>query len=708
MPDNNLAMYGDLGRPSEPTESEVKEKQDQYWLDKARKCHRSSTDFLDINYRRQWEKNLAHFNGEHARDSKFNSSNYKNRNSLFRPKTRAISLHGESAFSKAMFSTADLTSIKAEDSNDPLQLISAEINQELLQYRLKKTIPWFLTAMGAWQDTFNYGICISYQYWKFETRKKKVAVPGVLDEYGEQAYDDVIEIIKDEPCVDLIKPENFRFDMSADWRDVVGTSPFLERLEAFKLDEVMAKMEQVDSKTGTAVWRKHSKEQILSAAKGFNEDDSTRRAREGKNRQDPFENRQVSEDFENIWCREYIVRDEGTDYVYWTIGESLMLTDPVPIEEVYFHGRRPFEVGISTIESHKAIPASKNEMVSSIQESINKLTNQRFDNVDLVLNKRYFLRRGQNIDTPALMRNVPGGGVYMDDPATDVKIVTTPDVTSSSYEEQNRLSNEMDEVGGNFSPSSIQSNRELNETVGGMQLNRASSDELTEYSILIFVHTWVEPVLRQLLALEQAYESDEVVLALAAGKSDMYQRLNLGGNVPEQLLMQELKLSVDVGIGNTDPTQKGDKFTKAISTVLQVVPGAAARLNGDAAIKEILGGAGRKDGDRFFNPEEEQPQQQGETDPVMAKAQADAQAAQEIKKYEIDAKLAFDREELQLRDRQFYAKLATDKDVKLEQLYGNLGIQGSKLQQAKETTALVEGNKKNELLFKATTGRQGI
>ena len=116
-----------------------------------------------------------------------------------------------------------------------------------------------------------------------------------------------------------------------------------------------------------------------------------------------------------------------------------------------------------------------------MQTASNDIANQRADNVQLVLNKRYHIRRSSNIDINALKRSVPGGSVMMDDPMTDVQIVNTPDVTASSYEEQDRLNVDFDDIAGNFSQSTVQSNRMMNETVGGMEMlssNANSTDRI--------------------------------------------------------------------------------------------------------------------------------------------------------------------------------------------------------------------------------------
>ena len=74
----------------------------------------------------------------------------------------------------------------------------------------------------------------------------------------------------------------------------------------------------------------------------------------------------------------------------------------------------------------------------------------------------------------------------MDDPDQDVRIVETRDVTGSAYAEQDRINMDFDELQGNFSTSTVQGARNLNETVGGMQLLAGSSSSVAEYVLRTF------------------------------------------------------------------------------------------------------------------------------------------------------------------------------------------------------------------------------
>jgi hypothetical protein len=130
----------------------------------------------------------------------------------------------------------------------------ADLMQELLQHRLTKTIPWFLTLMGAYQDAQVVGLVCSYQHWVFDKRKGK-----------------------DEPAIALRPIENIRFDPGADWMDPVNTSPYLIDMIPMYVKDVRARMKN-DPKTGEKKWKTVEEAVLLQAVRGYS--DSTRLTRE--------------------------------------------------------------------------------------------------------------------------------------------------------------------------------------------------------------------------------------------------------------------------------------------------------------------------------------------------------------------------------------------------------------------------------------------
>ena len=568
----------------------------------AADAYEGSTSFIDSNYRKQWEEGLRLFQGRHPVDSKYNSDKYKHRSRLFRPKTRSGIRKLEAMAAMSFFSNIDVVSADAMNPADPQQEASAAIVKELLNYRLQKTIPWFLTLIGALQDAATVGVCCSYQYWKHRREEEPGEMAPVLDEMGQMVIDPMtgapqleqqssVKVLEDKPCVDLIPVENIRIDPAADWRNPIQSSPYVIRMCPMYVQDVREMM--ADGK-----WTKYADGEIESAK---HDTDATRQTREGR-REDSMDNTTDLKEFDTVWCHENFVRWGGKEWVFWTLGTKHLLTKPAPLEQEYFHGERPLVIGMCVIETHKIMPPGLSNLGATLQAEANEIVNQRLDNVKLVLNKRWLVKRGQNVDTESLIRNVPGGVTLTNDPAGDVQEVNWPDVTSSAFAEQDRINVDYDELIGNFSQGSVMTNRKMGETVGGMNMISQSSNITTEYTIRTFTETWVEPVLRQLAKLEQHYETDSVVLTLAGERAQLFQRFGID-TVTDELLMQDLTLTVNVGMGATDPNQKLQRFMGALNGYGSIAALGRMEIDLQEVGKEIFGLAGYKDGRRFLNEE---------------------------------------------------------------------------------------------------------
>ena len=671
-------------------ESEEYMSSDEQLIQTAQTIYRASTDYMDSNITTVWERNLAHFNGEHAPSTKFTSKSFK-RSRVFRPKTRSMTKASEAALTNAMFSTLDVLDVQPQDPTDKQQIASAAIGKEALQYRLDRKIKWYQTVIGAYQSTQVYGLCISMQRWDYHVDTDVVPAQNeaggyIVDEEGNLMGYETQKVRKDDLCIDLIAPENFRFDPMCDWRDPCGTSPYLIYMMPIYAIDALEKMEQEDPKTGQPIWRKHDLSALLATRKQWY--DRTRQAREGRNRIDPADD-QASSAYSTLWAHMNIVNVNGDDMVFWTMGTELLLTDPIPLLEAFPHlreGERPFTVGFSTIEAFRNYPAGDVEQAAGLQEEINLVANQRLDNVKLVLNKRYYVKRGSQVDLDALIRNVPGGGVMMNDPEKDVHTVDTRDVTGSSYQEQDRLSVELDELVGSFSQTSVQSNKNLNETVGGMDAMQSGAGVVRDYGLRVFFETWVEPTLRQMMRLEQYFETDNVILALAAKKAKLWQRFGID-EITDELLLHELTVRVNVGMGNTDPQRRVEKLMYATKNAASL-PGMAPRMKSTDVANEIYGTLGYKDATRFFRSDEEQQQYMEENppkeDPEIALKKA------ELEKGRADDKMRHQREvmKLEMTAELGFAKLALDRQMKLSELYAKLGLDRMKDRTTRQGKAL--------------------
>ena len=575
------------------------------WLRIARQIYEGSTDYLDANLRFQWEKSLSLFNSNHPPGSKYNTGAYEKRSKFFRPKTRTAVRNLQAAMSVAFFTNEDVVSIEPANPNDEMQSAAAIVAQSIMQYRLTNTIPWFQTMTAALQDAAVQGVCISHQYWDFKEEKQSyIEVDNnnspILNEEGEPQMHEQITAIKDAPVVELISPENLRIDPAADWADPITSTPYIVHLIPMYLQDVRKKINDGE-------WLEVSDEELMSTSDQSEQDNTTRLVRD-EPRMDPKENEAEFgeiKDFWIIWVHKNIVKRDGVDHCFFTAGTEIMLTDAKPLKEMFPWLRddeRPYVMGSINLEAHKLYPSGTVELTQELQAAANDIWNQRFDNVKLAMNKRYHIRRDRNIDLDALFRSVPGGAVEMDDPDSDVRIIDTKDVTASAYAEQDRINMDFDELQGNFSVSTVQGARNLNETVGGMNILAGNSSTIAEYTLRTFADTWVQRVLKQLLRLEQYYETDPVVLAVAGEAANQRMQFNVD-EMLDELLRQEVLLKVNVGLNATDPMKKVQNLLFGVQT-LSMFPGIPERINLPELTKEIFGQLGYKDGSRFVTFEE--------------------------------------------------------------------------------------------------------
>lgn len=546
------------------------------WEKRAKDANRFSTTYLDSNYRQQWDDSLRAFNNQHPGDSKYNSEAFRKRSRLFVPVTRTVIRKNEAAACKAFFSNKDVATIRGQNQSDQAQVASAAIMKELVQYRLTHTIPWFKILVGGIQDAQAQGACVAHIDWEYKSRRNAK---------GEMVKD------KDQPRVRLKPLENFRFDPSASWMDPVNDSPYWIELQQMYVGDVLEKMRTPDPKGRQ--WKSYTAQEILRTE---NPDDSTRSARLN-NQQDPAQETRDVSDYEVCWVQRHIHRWQDNDWEFWTLNNGDLLTEPELLEMTVFHGRRPYVLGLAMIETHKPLPVSVPALVKPLQDAINGMENQRNDNVLFVLNKRHKVKRGTNVDTSALVRNVPGGIVMVDN-MDDMEELTYPDVTQSSYQEEDRKRQAFDDLVGNFNPMQLHQPGAVRESGASIRMLQGPASEMTEYMLQTFAITFVVEVIRQLVLLEQHYETDEVVLSIAGQKAKILQKFGVD-EITDELLSQELTTEVNVGMGSTDRTQMLQRFLYAVSQFALLAKQPPVGVNLAEVWKEIMALSGYQDGDRF-------------------------------------------------------------------------------------------------------------
>lgn len=676
IPEDPAALSGLGGSQDQKGENEFLTEAEAIRISKE--AYTTSTTYVDNNFRRQWETDLRYFDGRHAADAKYYKDAYKHRAKTFRPKSRSISRRMEALVAAAFFSNDRKADVQAFNEDDPLAVGTARMIGNLLDYRLKNTIPWFLTVVGGMQDAVKTGVVCSYNHWLYKTitRKEKQSVPYIDAATGQPAFDpmtgepltfeqevEVEKVVEDRPDVALFPVEYVRISPNANWRDPINTSPYVGRVVPMYVHEVRQRMLKPD-RYGRQ-WKDFSEAEIKSSGvlEGY---DTTQQTRLG-NRQNPQEDTSEVKDYEIVWCIEWFVDRGNGRIVYWTLGMDKLLADPEPIEDCYLHGKIPITMGYCVVETHKVMPKGLIGLGGAVQRAINNTANNREDNVALVLNKQYAIRSGQQVDTTNLMYGIPGGVTAFQNPKEDIVPLEWNDVTSSAYQEQDRFNVEYDELVGNFSSQSVMTNRALNQTVGGLEILGEGAATLSEFTVKTLVESWMQPTLNQLALLEQYYESDEMIMSLAGKAAQQAYRpsgrgaQNKQAPVPpsieqmvDHLIDAMCFVKIDVGMNATDPNRKLFRLTTAVNQVATAMSNLPPSFNAAEYGKEIFHILGYGDGSRFWNADAQAQQliQQAQQQATAAIQQAQSVVEAMMKEAEERRKAAEKAEEAAMEEQQ--------------------------------------------------------
>lgn len=336
-----------------------------------------------------------------------------------------------------------------------------------------------------------------------------------------------------------------------------------------------------------------------------------------------------------------------------------MLSDPVPTKEAYpaNRGARPYVRGLGSLESHKTHPMAPVESWQPMQMEINDITNLNLDAMKMGISPITKIKKGRGVDLKAVQNRGPDASVFVEEP-DDVTFDRAPSPDGSAMANMHVISNDFDELAGVFSGGSVQSNRTLNETVGGMELLASAANSLTEFDLRVWVETWVEPVLHQLVDLIKYYETDETAIAVAGESVGLLGNIKVeedeepetGPNgepmppkepdeppvtlreVLQSLEDTEVTVRVNVGMGALDSRQKLQKLMAATNMTKEMVPLLAEQgiePNGMEIVQEIWGLNGYRDADRFFRKKKKT--EQGPPPEVMIEQMKQKGRMEEIK-----------------------------------------------------------------------------
>jgi hypothetical protein len=626
--------------------------------------------------------------GQHPEGSKYlDKAAWRGRSRLFVPKTRSAVRKAKAAAAAAMFSTEDVINVTAEMEDDPVQRATAAVIKACVDYRLTRShprtgVPWFRIAMGASLDSQLTGVCISKQAWSFQEvevpgRFEVMEVPVIDEETGEPLTDEegrpvvaeaeipVKRVTVDKPTVELFPIENAGIDPAAPWYDPVQGGRFFFMRHPMGLSDCRAWL-----RAGRAQGLFEVSDALLLKGRIDDDRQGVRYAREGAGA-DRYEDGKAPGELDIVWVQENFLRIAGIDWHWWSIGRYGYLSKVRETHESYpeLDGERPYVMGVSQIDSHRVFPQSPVESWQPLQLEINDITNLRLDTLKRAIAPLPIVKRGGNVDLVALQRRGQPEAILMADNPTDITFASTPAPPGQGYTESSVANASFDELAGVFSTSSVQTSRQLNETVGGMRLMAGSANAVGEYDLRTWIESWAEPALRQVAHMVRYHESDPKILAVAGAKARVWQRF---GYVPQfsDFDRADIWLRINVGIGNADPMQSLAKLRMAAEMMAPLFPvmqqqGIAPDV--EAFIEEVFGKAGFRDGRRFFKfGQQPQGGEGGEGSPEMAKLMQQMQIAQGEMQLERERiglereRMGLEAQDMQQRWRQFLLEMQAE------------------------------------------------
>jgi len=589
------------GESDEPDFDEKPE--DREFLQMVREANAQALTYISQVNRKSWERGYRAYQQQHFADSKYLTNDFKNRSRLFIPKTRTAVRKDMAAVAASLFGSLDAVSCMPGNEGDKQQRASAAIMQELVNYRTdrqssKASIPWFHVAMGARQTALLTGICLSKQYWKLEL--KRTGDEKFKDDDGEEKLRDVWKPYIDRPESELIPPENFVIDAAADWRNPAQDAAYIVIKWPMRLDEIRRK--QKDPRNP---WNELTDSELKSAGEGGEmTTEAIRRAREQG--LDRFDNSQTTRHFDVIWVWESYIRTAGEDWTFFSVGDKLMLTDPKPVSEVYpeQYGERPLAMGYGSLEAFRIFPMSNVESWQMLQQESNDIRNLALDSLKQNIMPVTKVVRGRNIDLDQLKRRGQGTAIMVQKP-DDVTWEKVNDLGASVQAMTQKLDIEFDDLSGQQNYGTVNDNNQLGKTLGGLKLAAGSANAVQEFDIRIWIETWCEPVLTQIVRLEQYYESDPIVLGLCGDRAQLLEKHGVD-EITDQLLEENINVRVNVGLGAGDPQQRLAKFQSATQIFLplaQMDPdfqSGKKQMDSEAIMAEVYGAAGYRDGGKRF------------------------------------------------------------------------------------------------------------
>jgi len=230
---------------------------------------------------------------------------------------------------------------------------------------------------------------------------------------------------------------------------------------------------------------------------------------EDENSHDPIEDRNV--EILEYWEDERVV----------TVAErSIILRDSL---NPFDHGKKPFIKLVFVPVPFEFYGIGVVEPIEGLQLELNTKRNQRLDNVNLILNRMWLLQRGA-VDDLRQLRSRPGGVIIVND-INGLQPLPAPDVTSSSYQEEDKIKLDIQNTSGvsDYIRGAMSSQKQ---TATEVQIKSEQSSSRFEFNFKLMAEMGIKQIARFVLQLDQQLIDRERTVRILGKNGVEFIRIN--------------------------------------------------------------------------------------------------------------------------------------------------------------------------------------
>jgi hypothetical protein len=285
------------------------------------------------------------------------------------------------------------------EESDMANAVSAE---KLLAYQFEK-MEMPLKLISFYKQALLYGTSVGKVYWDYRVRKGR---------NGEDV------VVYDDPAFEVLDVFDFYIDPGATGIDDAR----------YCIHRKFLSWEDLKKRESDGIYRNVEK---LKNCGGYVESASVG-DREPGDSSDPLEERTF--EILEYWEDDRVV----------TVGERSVILRDVP--NPFDHGKKPFVQMVFVPVPFEFYGIGVIEPIEGLQMELNTKRNQRLDNVNMVINRMWLLQRGAMDDLRQLYSR-PGGVIVVND-INGLQPLPSPDVTSSSYNEEEKIKSDIQNTSG--------------------------------------------------------------------------------------------------------------------------------------------------------------------------------------------------------------------------------------------------------------------